>query len=178
MKIEPIDEGRLRVWLNEEETERWGLWSAPEQRVRRLVRQVMAAVGRRPCRLLAEAIPVAGGSVLLISRLLRPRAEEIAVYHLPDEDTLLSLIRQWRKVPDDTQPYCALYEAGAGYRLAVYPDGTLSPRQSRLLLEYGTLVGCGEGAAAHAAEYDRRIGDGALLTADAPHPPAPGGPAH
>ncbi len=170
MNIEPIQGGCLRVWLAEEELQQWGLGEVQDRRnIRRLVRQVLTAAGRRPGRVTAELIPVLGGGVLLISPKLYPEVGQPAVYRLQADD-LLGLWERWPR--EESAPVCALYELGEEYRLAVYPDQPLSPTQMHLLLEYGTPLPGGEGAAAHAAEYGVLVGMGALLTECEPDPPA------
>ena len=174
MNIEPIQGGCLRVWLAEEELQQWGLGDQPDRRqIRRLVRQALRTVGRRPGRVTAELIPVLGGGVLLISPQPYPEAEQPAVYRL-EADALLCLWERWPR--DDAGPVCALYEMEEEYRLAVYPDRPLSDRQMHLLLEYGTPLAGGAGAVAHAAEYGVPVGMGPLLTAGEPGPPAPEAP--
>ena len=184
MKIEPISNGSLRIWLSEEEIEQWGLHPAADtdsRRARRLVRQALAMAGRRPAtRLLAEMISVDGGCVLLVSPSLRPDSRQPAVYRISDADTLLSLARQWQALPEsgpggpDQPPYLTLYEREEGYDLAVYPCTPLSQRQMHLLLEYGNLLGCGEAAAAHSAEYGSLLAAGDVLTYRGPGPQEPG----
>ena len=176
MNIEPIQGGLLRVWLAEEELQQWGLLEREPSRrqVRRLVRQVLAAVGRRPGSVSAELIPVQGGGVLLISPRIYPEAGQPVVYQL-EADALLALWERWPE--EGVLPVCALYELEEAYWLAVYPDEPLTSEQMRLLLEYGTPLAGGEGAAAHAAEYGTLVAMGALLTAGGHHPPAASDPA-
>jgi len=176
VNIEPIHDGCLRVWLAEEELHQWGLSeNQPDpRRVRRLVRQVLASVGRRPARVSAELIPVADGGVLLISPRLYPESGGPAVYGLTDPDALLALWERWPA--GEPVPVCALYELGEEYRLAVYPEEPLSPVQMHLLLEYGVPLTGGEGAIAHAAEYGQLIGVGRLFTECEPRPPVPSAP--
>ena len=175
MKIESISNGSLRVWLADEEIKEWGLAAdeaASRRRVRRLVRQVLAAVGRRGTpHMQAEMIPITGGGVLLISPMVAPEAEQTAVYRIRDDNTLLSLTEQWRSVPEESQPHCSLYQREGGYDLVVYPDRSLSWRQMGLLLEYGEPLGCGEAIAARCGEYGTPVWSGAVLTGREPHPP-------
>ncbi len=172
VKIEPIHDGCLRVWLAEEELEQWSLLDPhpDRRRIRRLVRRVLDAVGRDPGRVTAELIPVMGGGVLLISPGWHREDGQPMVYRL-EGDALLELWERWPT--GEPGPVCALYEQGDAYWLAVYPDGPLSQRQQRLLSEYGPPIAGGEGAAAHAAEYGVLVGMGTLLTAGEPRPPEP-----
>ena len=178
VNIEPLATGSLRIWLSEEELNKWELDKEETIRrpaVRRLVRQAYRRLNRRaPQRLLAELIPVEGGGVLLVSPVTYPHPGSPAVYHIADGDALLDLLSQWRGSADEVSvPHCCLYEQGEGYDLAVYPLQPLSARQQHLLAEYGTLLGSGEGVAAHCAEYGTLLGAGTLLTAPAPPPPKP-----
>lgn len=188
MKVEPISNGSLRIWLSEEEIEKWGLHPTVDtdnRRARRLVRQALLQAHRHPAtRLLAEMIPVEGGCVLLISPALRPDSRQPAVYRLANEDALLTLAQQWQRLPEsrsggpDVPPTLALYEREYGYDLAVYPCSPLSERQIRLLLEYGSLLGCGQGAAAHSAEYGSLLATGDVFKVREPASPAPEDPLH
>ncbi len=178
MKIEPIAEGRLRVWLKEEEAAFWHLDREEPDKIglRRLVRRVYTAAGYRPTgRLTAEMVPVAEGWLLLISPTV-PAEAGPAVYHLDHPDDLLTLMEKWRWGSTAPQPMCMLYELGEGYRLVVYGDAPLTPAQSRLLTEHTRLVGYGEAVCAHVAEYGTLIADGNALTADGHRPPAPWAP--
>lgn len=181
VKIEPLATGSLRIWLSEEELNKWELDREEPIRqpaVRRLVRQAFRRLNRRaPQRLLAELIPVDGGGVLLVSPVTYPHPKSPAVYHIADADELLELFRQWRMCADETpDPDCCLYEQEEGYDLAVYPLQPLSHRRQHLLAEYGTLLGSGEGIAAHCAEYGSLLAAGKLLTAPGSAPPAPADP--
>lgn len=179
MRIEPIPGDCLRIWLAEEECEEWGLGSEPtdRRRFRRRLRSALATVGHRwPERLMAEVVPVEGGCLLLVTPQLWPDDNQPAVYGVPDEDNLLALMEQWQRGAEESQPTVSLYGVAEGYHLVVYPDGTLSQRQRHLLLEYATLEGCGEGAAAHSAEYGRGIATGIRLTDRGRRPPEPWDP--
>ena len=175
MKIEPIAEGRLRVWLNEEEAVRWQLDRDVPARpgLRRFVRRVYKAAGYRPVdRLVAEMIPVAKGWLMLIGPSSADQKSP-AVYCLENADTLLTFIQRWRSVADAPQPGCILYEWGERYHLVVYPEQPLSQEQQSLLNEHTELVGYGEVLAAHTAEYGNRIVGGNLLTECGHRPPEP-----
>ena len=173
-----MEGGCLRIWLTEAETA-----EEPMDRrvVSRLVRRAMIAAGRRPMgRLMAEMIPVEGGSLLLVSPAGRPDSRQPAVYRLADEAALAGLARRWhsRRDRSDTPPCLSLYEGEGGYGLAVYPVTPLTAEELHLLLEYGTLWGCGEAAVAHWGEYGRLIAAGEVLTAREPRQPVPEDPPH
>lgn len=181
MTVEPIENGCLRVWLTDAELEQWGLNRAEPsiRRVRRLIRQISAAAGWSDAhRVTAELIPIDSGGVLLVSPWTYPPTDTPSVYHLQDGDALLDLLRQWRYITDEDAPSCSLYEGEGGYHLVVYPQTPLSDRQQNLLLEYGTLLGEGEGAAARCGEYNVLIQAGWVLTEPAPPLPERGDPPH
>lgn len=178
MKIEPIAEGRLRVWLTEEEAVRWRLDRQQPDRLglRRLIRRVYGAAGYRPVdRLTAEMVPVAEGWLLLISPSA-PEERGPAVWYVDGPDALLTLLERWRRDTDATQPGCMLYEWGEGYCLVLYPDGPLPQRQSRLLAEYARPFGRGEAVAARVAEYGSLIVAGSLFTDGGRRPPESAAP--
>ena len=161
MKIEPIDNGNLRIWLAEEEIEEWGLNDS--RGVRRLVRRALSAVGRRPTsRTLAEMIPVEGGCVVLVSTYI-PRVALPAVY-AADEASLAQIGARWRVPMGES---ALVYAVDDGYRLVVSSADRLEEKSDALLREYAQPLGGGEGLAAHVAEYGR------LITTLAPAPPTP-----
>lgn len=163
MKIEPIDNGNLRIWLAEDEIEEWGLEDSRGGGVRRLVRRALSAVGRRlTSRTMAEMIPVEGGCVVLVSTYI-PAIPLPAVY-AADEKALVQIRTRWR-VPMGER--ALVYAVDEGYRLVVYSDDRLEEQSDALLREYGEPLGGGAGLAAHVAEYGR------LVTALAPAPPTP-----
>lgn len=173
MKIEPIQDGCLRVWLTEDELQQEGLLKEEpsQRRLRRLVRRALHSMGRSPTAVVAELIPVLGGGVLLITPKLYPEAGQPTVYRLADEDALLALWERWPR--EEPVPVCSLYELEGEYRLAVHPTQPMSEKQMHLLLEYGLPLPGGEGAVAHAAEYGQLVGMGYLLTEREPRPPVP-----
>ena len=158
MKIEPISNGNLRIWLAEDEIEAWGLEDSRGKGVRRLVRHALSAVGRCPtARVWAELIPVEGGGVLLVSFAVhshRPRVYAVEGAMLPQ------IYARWRPAAEET---AQVYAVEDGYHVVLYGE-----RSDTLLREYGTPLGCGEGLAAHTAEYGELIGE---ITAPAPQLP-------
>lgn len=164
MKVEEITNGSLRIWLSEAEMQEWGLSPSGEEKQAaiRLVRRILRHVPRPAERLLAELIPVEGGSVLLVSAAQPPTAGTPAVYRLFGVDALLELVAQWRALPAAEMPACCLYEREGEYDLVVYPAQPLSRRQRWLLAEYGQPVGYGEGLAAYCAERGRLLAAGSM----------------
>ena len=156
MKIEPISNGNLRIWLAEDEIEAWGLEEG--YGIRRLVRRALAAVGRRPTTQMgAEMIPVEGGCVVLVSPITHGRLP--IVYAVAAED-LQAVCDRW---PTPTEGAAQVYAMENDYRIVAYGDDA-----AYLLREYGCPIGRGEGVAAHVAEY------GTLFTVLAPAPPERG----
>lgn len=173
MIIEPISDGRLRVWLDQREIRRCRLDSDRYDRraLRRLVRRVITQSGGQPSvGTVAEMIPVADGWVLLISPR-REQAHRTAVYWFDHPRTFGAFSARWERLEES--PACALYGMEGGYALTVYGEGNLTSLHRGLLDEYGQLWGVGEPLAAHVAEYGQLVSAG-YLTADGRHPPADG----
>ena len=161
VKIEPISNGNLRIWLAEDEIEEWGLGDSRRKGVRRLVRHALGAVGCCPtARVLAELLPVEGGGVLLISFPLHSR--QPTVYAVGAE-ALPQVYARWRPAAEET---AQVYAVDGAYHVVLYGE-----RSDALLREYGTPLGGGAGLAAHTAEYGEWVGE---ITAPAPPLPASG----
>jgi hypothetical protein len=160
VNIEPISNGNLRIWLAEEEIREWGLEDGDGGGVRRLVRRALSAVGRRPAaRMCAEMIPVEGGCVLLVSTEVHNRRLP-TVFVVTGEDALLEVYARWHPQWGSA---AHVYAVGEDYHVLLY-----SEEGESLLREYGHRLGCGEGMAAHTAEYGCWVGE---ITAPAPAPP-------
>ena len=161
MKIEPISNGNLRIWLAENEIEEWGLEDSRGRGIRRLVRHVLSTAGRCPTtRVWAEMIPVAGGWVLLVSPVVHSRCP--MVYAIAAE-MLPQVYARWRPAAEETAQVYAVEE---GYHVVLYGE-----QSDALFREYGTPLGSGEGVAAHTTEYGRWVGE---ITAPAPQLPIGG----
>ena len=163
MKIEPISNGNLRIWLAEEEIEVWGLESPHRDGIRRLVKRALAATGRRiTSRMGAEMIPVEGGCVVLVSPVVHSR--QPAVYGVPQE-WLAEVSARWRPGWTET---AQVYAVGDDFHVVLYGE-----QAECLLREYGYPLGCGEAVAAHTAEYGVWVWE---ITAPVPVPPEHEGP--
>ena len=159
MKIEPISNGNLRIWLAEEEVKEWGLEDSRGKGVRRLVRHVLSVTGRRPTtRVWAEMIPVEGGWMLLVSSAVH---NAYPLVYAVEEAMLSQVYARWRPAEEET---AQVYAVETGYHVVLYGE-----RSDALLREYGTPLGCGAGLAAHTAEYGRWVGE---ITVPAPQLPA------
>lgn len=165
MKIEPISNGNLRIWLAEEEVKEWRLEDSRGKGVRRLVRHALSVVGRSPAaRVRAELIPVDGGWVLLVSTAVH---KPYPLVYAVEGAMLPQIYARWRPAEDET---AQVYAMDAGYRVVLYGE-----RSDALLREYGTPLGCGAELAAHTAEYGRWVGE---ITAPAPRLPEREGQPH
>ena len=165
MNIEPISNGNLRIWLAEDEMKEWGL-DGDNSGIRRLVRRAFSVTGRRqPSRTWAEMIPVEGGCVLLVSHAVH-NCRQPTVYAVEAEE-LSQIYARWRSAAEET---AQVYAVEDGYRVVLYGE-----QSDALLREYGTPLGCGEGMAAHIAEYGEWVGN---VTAPAPAPPESGDRGH
>ena len=168
VKIETIKNGSLRVWLSHEDMARFGVsvdtMDGDDVHTARLLSQLLAVVsrqfGRRCAGILAEAIPVAGGCVLLLT----PRRKAVGgalVYRPRDLEALYALAEHWNAISET--PCTSLYELGEEYRLIVSPCGALPVELRRLLNVYGDRVGTGAAAAAAVGEHGRLLCAGNAL---------------
>lgn len=165
VKVEPISNGNLRIWLSQEELDD----SHDMGNTRRCLRQVLQAaqtrLGRLGKHIFAELIPVAGGWVLLLSARINPSVTGPSVYRIADIRTLYRLAEHWAAIPTQApmNGYTCLYETDNGYDLAVYRSPRLDGQRAALLRQFGTLIGRGEAAAACAAEHGRLLASGDAL---------------
>ncbi len=163
VKVEPISNGNLRIWLSEEEM------SKSEQDIGPHLRQILQAAQTRlrhfGKHILVEHIPVADGCVVLISARRNPQDSGISVYRIGDVGALFRLAEQWVSCLSDGQmsAHTSLYETDDGYALAVYPAPRLNRQQAALLREFGAPIGRGEVAVAAVAERGRLLAAGDAL---------------
>ena len=162
MKIEPISNGNLRIWLAETEIKEWGL-DKGQRGVRRLVRHALETVGHSSAiRVEAEMIPVDGGWVIVVSPRIHSRLP--AVYEV-EETALQDVAVRWEWV---SQEVAQVYAMDEKYHIVAYGEDT-----EWLLREYGQPIGGGAEIAAHTAEYGRW-----LFTMPAPAPQESEGQPH
>ncbi len=165
MKVEPISNGNLRIWLSQEELDKQDREGEAWLCLRQVLRTAQTRLSRLGKHILAELIPVAGGWVLLLSARRNSLAVGPTVYRIADVGTLYRLAEQWAAVSAETpmSGHTCLYETDGGYDLAVYPVPRLDRRLAALLRRFGTPIGRGEAAAACAAEYGRLLAAGDAL---------------
>ncbi len=182
MKVEPISNGNLRIWLSAQEMPTENETGEAWIMLRRLLQAVQRSFGRFGKQLVAELIPVADGGVLLVSSR-RHTSVGMPVYYMADLNALYQLAEAWIALPTTacSQASMVLYEQADGYALVLYPSPHLTKRETELLHTYASWVGSGAVAAARAAEYGRLLISGdvfAVLTARAPFLPKPPDSAH
>lgn len=176
MKVEPISNGNLRIWLSQEEVDKQDREGDAWLCLRQVLQTAQSRLRRLGKHILAELIPVAGGWVLLLSARRNLPAVGPTVYRIADVGTLYRLAEQWVAVDAPTTVHTSLYEADDGYDLAVYPVPRLDGRLAALLRQFGTPIGRGEAAVACAAEHGRLLASGdalgkLVLTEREPRPP-------
>ncbi len=182
MKVEPVSNGNLRIWLSADELptaddtgETWTL-------LRRVLITVQRSFARLEKRLVAELIPVADGGLLLVSAC-QYSCGSVPLYFIKDIEMLYDLAEAWVALPpaEHSCSTAGLYETQWGYAVALYPQPHLTRQETALLHTYATLVGSTAAQAAHTTEYGRLLMNGDVffrLTASGPMPPEPPGPAH
>lgn len=172
MKVEPISNGSLRIWLSQEEVEQQESEGEAWQRLRQVLQTAQTRLSRLGKHILAELIPVAGGWVLLLSARRTVPCGGPSVWRIADVGALYCLAERWNlSVP----AHISLYETENGYALVVYPAPRLSRQQTALLREFGIPIGQGDAAAAYVAERGRLLAAGNALerlTARGRRPPA------
>ncbi len=178
MKVEPISNDTLRVYLSQEELEKHTGEREMHIYLRQMLQTAQCRFSRSGKQVFAQLIPMATGWVLLLSARGSVRFERPIVYRIANVGMLYRLAERWVSVLTSTVVCTCLYETDSGYDVAVYPLPKLNRHQTALLKEFGTLIGRGELAAASAAEQGRLLvaGDvfGTLLfTERERRPPTP-----
>lgn len=177
VKVEPISNGNLRIWLSEEELQEHTRDIG--EHLRGMLQAVQTRLSRLGKHILVERIPVDGGWVVLLSARRNVVGNGVVVYRIADIDALFRLAEQWASVPEEREnAHTSLYETDDAYAIVVYPAPRLSRRQTALLREFGERIGQGDAAAAHIAERGRLLAAGdalgrLVLTERERRPPAP-----
>ncbi len=161
MKMEPLDGGRLRVWLSAADMQRFGLafenLGADDGATRRAIRRLSAIARLRHLLyddrvLTVEALPTGDGCLLLITP--QPHAlPQPTVYAVRGADRLLQLRGKLQLLRHRTFPAAALFAWGTEYRLVVYPTVQDCRACRRLLDEFAEPIAAGTVAVAHTEEY-------------------------
>lgn len=121
-------------------------------------------------KMLIEALPEDGGCLLWITLLpekggngrkkFRIKGKSGPyVYQFASAEQLLSALSRLKTFGNRFICPSSLVSCETGYRLLLYPHGTLSPSVDAVLSEYGRLKGRGNLAAAAAAEHGRLLAE-------------------
>lgn len=189
MRMEPMDNGCLKIWLDVGDMQALGLRfedmdhqdPATREAIARLLHTAHEEAGFQVADgLLVEALPLDGGCLLLLTprgalegacpehrRLRMVRAGGPLVYSLAGVDQLFQLEHGWRRFrrpgrsgPSFREPATSLFRFGDQYRLVVYPSFIVPKGMRSMLSEFGTLVGEGDAAAAYTAEHGQALAIG------------------
>ncbi len=189
MKMEQMENGCLKIWLDEPDMREMGLRfedmdyrnAATREAITRLLETAREETGfEAPDGLLVEVLPLDKGCLILMTpsrtapasvsserrKFRMVRAGGPFVYAVDNVDQLFQLcagLRRFRRSGGDAwfrEPASSLYRFGNGYRLIIYP-GFVTPRgMSGMLSEFGRLVGEGDAAAAFTAEHGQPLAIG------------------
>ena len=189
MKMEQLENGCLKIWLDEPDMQEMGLRfeemdyrnAATREAVARLLETAREQTGfEAPDGLLVEVLPLDKGCLILMTpgraapaaapserrRFRMVRAGGPFVYAVEGVDQLFQLcagLKRFRRTGGETafrDPASSLYRFGNGYRLVIY-HGFVTPRgMSGMLSEFGKLVGEGDAAAAFTAEHGQPLAIG------------------
>ena len=188
MKIELLNSGDLRIWMNDEELCRWGLpidsMQVGTPQTNRAIRRLLGVarqrfvfpVGRS---VLVEALPVEGGCLFLFSTPARslPVIALPQVYILDSAETVLRFGETLSTLPDRDLPPTSLYRQGEEYVLILYDGLGKTGDFQCLLQEFAYRLGEGFGVVSYIEEHSHpiTIGDALqrLSAAYGSHPPAP-----
>lgn len=174
MKIEPLGSGALKIWMSEEELERWGLnfESLGTDKVR-TQRALIKLLGIAKQRLLVcpeeemrvEIVALQSGYLFLItpekngwSPVCKPK-----IYAIANAEELLRLGETLAANGFKDLPLSSLYEWDKEYRLIVYGTYQKQSNESRILTEFAQCIGEGDGAAAFLEEHGIPIIQGTAL---------------
>ena len=163
MKVEPISNGNIRIWLSQQEMD-----AADAADLRRALRQVLTIaqgrLARMGGRIVADMIPVEGGCVLLLSaRRRKANAGPLVCYIDTLRDVFQLAERLTVHVQSESYPQACLYAVDGGYALVIYPSPHLTRQQARAVRELGCPLDKGETAAAVVAEHGRALAIGDAL---------------
>ncbi len=174
VKIESLRGGALKIWMSEQEMQRWGLHfeqlSTRDRATGAAVSKLLQVARGRAMlpetgSILVEAVPLEDGCVWLFTprcKCFPRRMPPTKVFALLTSDDVL-LLGRWLGAMTHL-PTASLYQWGEEYRLIVYPGLGAWRDFCRRLSEFAELIGEGEGAAAFVEEYGRPIAVGNALT--------------
>ncbi len=181
MRVEPVSNGNLRIWLRADELPTESTTSESWSLLHRVLLLAQRSFGRQGKQLVAELIPVADGGILLVSARTYTLGGT-PVYRVDRLEDMYSLAEAWVALSpvERSNVQTVLYELAQGYAVVLYPHTHLTRAETALLHTYGTLIGSDAVTVAQVAEYGRLLAEGDVfcrLTACEPMPPAPPDPA-
>ncbi len=174
MKIEPLSSGALKIWMSEEELQRWGLsfetLGTDKVRTHRALIKLLGIAKQRlvACpeeEMRVEIMALHSGYLFLIipekdswSPVCNPK-----IYAIADAEQLLRLGENLAANHAGELPLSSLYEWNKEYRLIVYSASRKRSREWRILSEFAQCVAEGNGAAAFLEEHGVPIIQGTAL---------------
>ncbi len=174
MRIEPLSNGALKIWMSEEELGRWGLSfeTLGTDKVR-THRALIKLLGIAKQRLIAcpeeemrvEIMALQSGYLFLItpekdcwSPVCSPK-----IYAIADAEELLRLGENLAANHAGEMPLSSLYAWNKEYRLIIYGVTRKQSNEWRVLSEFARCVAEGNGAAAFLEEHGIPIIKGTAL---------------
>ncbi len=175
MKMEPLKSGVLKIWMGEEEMQRWGLTpktleAGDEPAYRALTKWLDIAEERFNFTTRGgakvEVLPFDSGYLFLVIPEAQAGAHTVCVpqiYAIADENELLRLGENLTAVNARGLPLASLYRFRQEYRLITYMGRRKQSSVRRVLSEFAQLVEEGAGAAAFLEEHGTPIIRGIAL---------------
>ena len=168
MKMEPLQDGCLKIWMTETDMHHWGLhfnrMHAQDEATRRaIIKLITLAQERHILRashdVVVEALPISDGCLLLLSPAVPLKRIPLpTVYRFTDADALLQFGRALAH--ESTFPPASLYQWNTEYRLIVYAGWEPLCRYRRLLSEFAQPL---TDHAAYTEEHGRALAVGNAL---------------
>ena len=168
MKMEPLQDGCLKIWMTETDMLHWGLhfdrMHAQDDATRRaMIKLITLAQERHVLQashdVVVEALPLSEGCLLLLSPTTPlKRIPSPTVYRFDDADALLQFGQAL--LYETTFPPASLYQWNKEYRLIVYAGFEPLHRYRRLLSEFAHPL---SDSAAYTEEHGRALAVGNAL---------------
>ncbi len=174
MKIEPLNSGALKIWMSEEELQRWGLsfesLGTDKVRTHRALIKLLGIAKQRlvDCpeeEMRVEVIALHSGCLFLIT----PEKDSLQpictpkIYAIADAEELLRLGENLAANHAGELPLSSLYGWDKEYRLIVYGASRQQSDEWRILSEFAQCVAEGNSAAAFLEEHGVPIIQGTAL---------------
>lgn len=170
MKMEPLQNGCLKIWMTETDMHRWGLhfehMHTRDDATKRAILKLIALAHERRVLpsthdIVVEALPLIDGCLLLLSPTVPPkRIPQPTVYRFDDADALLQCGRALSQFRATSLPPASLYLLDDHYRLIVYAGFEPLHRYRRLLSEFAWAL---PDSTAYTEEHGRALTIGNAL---------------